>query len=437
MTPILLLALLLFPVAGSEAPFQKMPFEQALKMAGEQGKIVFVDFYTTWCGPCKLLDRTTWRDERVVQWLSTYTIPLKINAEEAKRLARTYRVESYPDLVFLNADGHILNRLSGYRDADTFLREAKAVLAAGPGLPGRPTQKQISPMERMREGSQQVKEGKYEEALASFLWSYDHGREDQSFISLRSSYLLRALADLGQHYPPAIKALQERARPLREKIQAGSASRFEVMEWFTLNRALRREGDFLELYEQIRESTPTSPVLVFMKPRIFSLLLGQKRYEDLKRDYDLEQWAAEAEARYARSDVKNTGGPDIGKRLLLMELGQVYRIYRALAMEAQAANIATRVLAADQGPEGAFCLAANGLASGNPSDECLAYARNAYQLSKGTDVDIFTTLVELLDARGQATEARSLLQQHLVDFEDERDRQRLETLRSRLGGMPL
>ncbi|GMV96122.1 MAG: hypothetical protein AMXMBFR83_04910 [Phycisphaerae bacterium] len=128
-------------VLGLEGPFVAMTLEQARARAEQEQKVVFVDFYATWCGPCKLLDQTTWKDEKVVAWLKEKTIPLKLDAEVEMRAADAYRVTGYPTLVFLRPDGREIGRLEGYLSAAEFIRAGNEILAkkdnpdAGSGPP--------------------------------------------------------------------------------------------------------------------------------------------------------------------------------------------------------------------------------------------------------------------------------------------------------------
>lgn len=62
---------------GAEVEFQALNLEQALQRAGEQKKLVFVDFFTTWCIPCKMMDASTWRKLGTVLDFVTLPEPMK------------------------------------------------------------------------------------------------------------------------------------------------------------------------------------------------------------------------------------------------------------------------------------------------------------------------------------------------------------------------
>jgi thiol-disulfide isomerase/thioredoxin len=88
-----------------------------------------IDFYTDWCGFCKQLDRTTWQDAKVLNWLSEKTVPIKINAEMEREISKKYRIESYPTILFLKPDGNEIDRLGGYKNALDFMQEANAAIS--------------------------------------------------------------------------------------------------------------------------------------------------------------------------------------------------------------------------------------------------------------------------------------------------------------------
>ena len=118
------------PIDPAAPPFRAIAFEQAIEEAGRDGKVVFLDFYATWCPPCRRLDAVTWKDPQVAAWLEQNAIPLKIDAERNTALAERFMVEAYPTLVFLDPSGREVRRVLGFRDPQAFLIEAKSAQTA-------------------------------------------------------------------------------------------------------------------------------------------------------------------------------------------------------------------------------------------------------------------------------------------------------------------
>jgi thiol:disulfide interchange protein len=114
--------------APVERPFVELSFDAALAEAKRTNKHLMIDFFTTWCGPCKKLDQVTWKDARVVEWIDETCVALKLDAERETGLAVRFKVTGYPTIVFVDASGTEIDRLVGYHDADEFLRASRSVL---------------------------------------------------------------------------------------------------------------------------------------------------------------------------------------------------------------------------------------------------------------------------------------------------------------------
>lgn len=110
--------------AAADSVFHDLGFDAALKKAKSEDKVVMIDFYTTWCAPCKMLDNHTWKNGDVVKWLKNKTIALKIDAEKQRDLAKRYKIEGYPTMIFVDGDGKERGRLVGYLPPETFLAHA-------------------------------------------------------------------------------------------------------------------------------------------------------------------------------------------------------------------------------------------------------------------------------------------------------------------------
>jgi len=102
----------------------KSSFQAALKEAKRTRKPIMVDFYTTWCGPCKMLDMYTYTHPKVIaesrKWVS-----VKIDAEQQEALAQRYGVTGFPTVLFLKPNGQPAVRTSGFYPPDIMLKAMK------------------------------------------------------------------------------------------------------------------------------------------------------------------------------------------------------------------------------------------------------------------------------------------------------------------------
>jgi thiol:disulfide interchange protein len=112
------------PAGSAGSAFHALTLDQALAKARDDDKLVMVDFYTEWCGPCKMLDAQTWKDAKVQDWLRTKTIAIKLDAEKESKWSDQYKIAGYPTMVFLKPDGSEVGRLVGFLDGRNFLIKA-------------------------------------------------------------------------------------------------------------------------------------------------------------------------------------------------------------------------------------------------------------------------------------------------------------------------
>lgn len=118
------------PIPAKSIAFIENSFSAALKKAKTDRKYIFVDAYTTWCGPCKQLKNTTFKDIRTADFFNKNFINLSVDMEkgEGTHLADKWRVQEYPTLLILDDNGNILLRSIGYLDAKQLLALGKKAL---------------------------------------------------------------------------------------------------------------------------------------------------------------------------------------------------------------------------------------------------------------------------------------------------------------------
>ncbi|WP_026452634.1 thioredoxin family protein [Aequorivita capsosiphonis] len=140
MKNIILLLLLISAGAINAQGINWMTMNEALEAQKKEPKKIFMDVYTTWCGPCKMLDKNTFGDKEVIEYVNKNYYAVKFNAEgtenvdyqgfvytnpnyDAKRkgrnsqhlFAHAMKVTAYPTVVFFKDNGDIIQAVPGYR----------------------------------------------------------------------------------------------------------------------------------------------------------------------------------------------------------------------------------------------------------------------------------------------------------------------------------
>jgi thiol-disulfide isomerase/thioredoxin len=79
--------------------FQRLEFGAARERALAERKLLLVDATAEWCGPCKMMDRTTWVDKDVVAWVRDHAIALQIDVDAEKAFAQEFRITAMPTII--------------------------------------------------------------------------------------------------------------------------------------------------------------------------------------------------------------------------------------------------------------------------------------------------------------------------------------------------
>ena len=144
-TPFLLtMLLILIGIAGLSAQekINWITWEQAETLSQEAPRKVVVDVYTEWCGWCKKMDKSTFQDENVAEYINKNYYAIKFDAEQKEEIELNDRIYkyvrsgtrgyhelaakitfgklSYPTIVFLDEDLDVIQPIAGYKDAEKF-----------------------------------------------------------------------------------------------------------------------------------------------------------------------------------------------------------------------------------------------------------------------------------------------------------------------------
>ena len=166
--------------------FRQDDWQNVVSQAKAQKKLIFVDIYTTWCGPCKEMDKKTFTEASVGDKFNARFINYKIDAEKGFgiNLAKRYNVTSYPTCLFIDANENPVYKQEGLLRAADLLKEADMVLN--------------------------------NQANSKPLWAldklYNEGRKDSEFlneyIAIRSLYSNIDNRDLVEEYVKSLTPIQ-------------------------------------------------------------------------------------------------------------------------------------------------------------------------------------------------------------------------------------
>ena len=143
-----LIILLVVAVVGTNSltaqEINWVTLEEALELQKKKPKKIMVDMYTKWCGPCKMLDKNTFKNPDVVNYVNKNYYAVKFNAEGndvvnykgkeytnpgynparantrngVHQLTREFKVNAYPTIVYMDENGEVISPIKGYQKPD-------------------------------------------------------------------------------------------------------------------------------------------------------------------------------------------------------------------------------------------------------------------------------------------------------------------------------
>lgn len=111
--------------------FEHGTWEEIKKLAKEKNLKIFVDAYTTWCGPCKMMSSKVFKDTAVGNFYNKYFVSYKLDMESTEGIAfgKEFPVAAYPTFLFFDENGTHLKNKVGYTESSVFIEFGKNIAA--------------------------------------------------------------------------------------------------------------------------------------------------------------------------------------------------------------------------------------------------------------------------------------------------------------------
>ncbi|WP_311951382.1 thioredoxin family protein [Mucilaginibacter terrae] len=119
----------LYAQTDKQINFIENSWPEALKQAAAQNKYIFVDAYASWCGPCKMLKATTFKNKNAATFYNQNFINVALDMERGNhpQLAQQWGMRAYPTLIIFDSKGKIVLNTVGFitaKDLISFGEEA-------------------------------------------------------------------------------------------------------------------------------------------------------------------------------------------------------------------------------------------------------------------------------------------------------------------------
>lgn len=107
--------------------FETTTFAEIKAKAKKENKLIFIDAYTSWCGPCKWMAKNVFTNDTVADFFNAKFINAQFDMEKGEGLdiAKLYEVQCYPNLLFIDGDGKLIHRGAGSCDVKSFIQLAE------------------------------------------------------------------------------------------------------------------------------------------------------------------------------------------------------------------------------------------------------------------------------------------------------------------------
>lgn len=128
------------PVSNSKTEtgiqFVEANWEKAIAEAKKQKKMIFIDAYTSWCGPCRMLKQNTFTDKAAGDYFNKHFINIALDMEKGDGIAfaQKYQIAAYPTLLIMDAEQKSVSMSEGYINPGQLIEFGKYVINKVPKI---------------------------------------------------------------------------------------------------------------------------------------------------------------------------------------------------------------------------------------------------------------------------------------------------------------
>ena len=164
-------------LSAQEINFTNKKWSKVLMMAKKQNKLIFVDVSADWCGPCKQMEKNTFKNVDVINFFNENFINVRLmdDSEELDEFGITYEYDAFPTMFYINHKGEVVKKIVGGQDAEELLTASDYAI--------HPEKSPINIAKAKLKSGNYEKEDLYDYILAAFQEDGDYSKEVEEYLS--------------------------------------------------------------------------------------------------------------------------------------------------------------------------------------------------------------------------------------------------------------
>lgn len=281
---------------GGEDPppvFDKRPYASAKSAANEAKKWFIVKATAEWCGPCKQMDRTTWRDEQVVEWVEQHAILVALDVDQHKDLAAELGIQAMPTMIAFKEGNEEFDRIVGYRSPDAMLawlegidrgeRSIEAIRERAVAPPG----ERVDVQAKMDLAQSLMQGRQYEEAADEYVWLWEHMlQHSPSMYGVRLSFMASDMERLARMSAEARDKFVQLRDKAGARLDAEKVDAQDLVDWVVLNNRVLNDFDStVEWFDRVKDQPRWQPLIQRVSRDLSKMFIQMNRWADAGRLY--------------------------------------------------------------------------------------------------------------------------------------------------------
>lgn len=260
--------------------FNALNLGEALERSRSERKLLLVDATAPWCGPCRMMDRTTWLDANVVGWIATHAIACQLDVDAHGQAAKHLDVMAMPTVIAF-ADGVEIDRVVGFQSAGKLLAWLEGLELGKTSIDAKRAEVDAQPGDvalRISYAQVLLATNRLDDAAAEYVWLWQYRCQPEV-----RKVVFHGLRRLARHSHDAIRALRAEIEPFAEHAPSPEILR----DWLALNDVLgepRRSLQWFDAHDAALANT--SELAEIIERYIGPLLLATNRWRDVWRLYN-------------------------------------------------------------------------------------------------------------------------------------------------------